>query len=154
MWSFFRTLRQRFEEARPETTDRDDFRLVWAMLLNTNLRSQEGDTLSGYLHRYRRPAPNQVDAFEAARDAYAEVRTFLKESTVLADYRRSPHRPSALAIEVRKDLLVTFDDEGRPLGCSPEQDATAARIAEVIAGAVEIFLSTDREELRRVKGVT
>ncbi len=145
VWAFFRFLKERFEIAHPDSVGREDFRLVWAMLLNTNLRSQEGDALFGYLHRYRRPLPSQEAQFEKARDAYAVVKEFVDGSTVVRDYRRSPHRPSSLAIEVRKDLLVSFDDDGRPLPATPEQKASAARVAEVMAGAIETYLDTDRQ---------
>jgi hypothetical protein len=145
VWRFFRYLKERFEEAHPETRDDPGFQLVWPMLLNTNVRSQQSDALSGYLHRYRRPAPEQERTFQQGRDAYARLHRFVEESDVVPSYRRSAKRPSALAIEVRKDLLVTFDPEtGFPLPRTAEQDERAQEIAEVIASAVRIYLETDR----------
>jgi hypothetical protein len=153
VWAFFRYLKQRYEAAHPDTAEDIAHILVWSMLLNTNLRSQEAEALRGYLHRFRRPpSPQERAAFEGARDAYARVHGFVNESTVVSDYRRMSHRPSSIAIEVRKDLLINFDEEtGEPLDRSPEQTETAARVAKVIAGAIEIFLNTDRQEDRRVQ---
>lgn len=145
VWAFFKFLKQGFEKEFPKTKESEAYRLVWKMLLNTNLRSQEGDALFGYLHRYRRPPRTQTALFEKARDAYASVKGFVETSTVVRDYRRSPHRPSSLAIEIRKDLLVSFDENGLPRPSTPEQEAAAARVAEVMAGAIETYLDTDRQ---------
>lgn len=145
VWSFFRFVKQRFEQAHPETVDDEGAKMVWSMLLDTNLRDTRAEALRGYLHRYHRPStPEERTAFEAARDAYARVRAFIDESDVVSAYRRDPYRPSALAIEVRKDLLAIFDDDGRPLPSTSTQKALAADVSRVIADAIEIFLDTDR----------
>jgi hypothetical protein len=145
VWMFFRYLKARFEEVHPEAVDDPGLQLVWPMLLNTNVRSQQSDALSGFLHRYRRPGPDQEKTFQQAEVAYARLRRFVDESDVVRRYRRSPSRPSSLAIEVRKDLLVSFDPEtGFPMPRTPEQDERAREIAQVIAGAVRIYLETDR----------
>lgn len=145
VWLFFRYLRNRFEEAHPETRDDPGMQLVWPMLLNTNVRSQQSDVLSGYLHRYRRPTDDQEKTFQLAEAAYSRLRRFVSESDVVRSFRRSRSRPSSLAIEVRKDLLVTFDEEtGFPLPRTAAQDERAREIAQVIAGAVRTYLETDR----------
>jgi hypothetical protein len=145
VWMFFRYLKQRFEEEHPEAKDDAGFQLVWPMLLNTNVRSQQSDALSGYLHRYRRPAPDQAPTFQRAQAAYARLHRFVDESTVVRDFRRSPSRPSSLAIEVRKDLLCSFDPEtGFPLPRTDAQDESARELAEVMASAIRIYLETDR----------
>ena len=60
-------------------------------------------------------------------------------------YRRSEDRPSSLGVEVRKDLVCTFDPEtGRPRKPTPEQKDTARQIAEAMAGAISTFIETDR----------
>lgn len=151
VWSFFRFVKERFEEHFPETVEDEGAKMVWTMLLDTNLRDARAEALRGYLHRYHRPStPEQRTAFRGARDAYAKVRAFVDESDVVSAYRRAPYRPSALAIEVRKDLLVTFDDDGRPLPSTPEQKQLATDVSSVIAEAIEIFLETDRPTERKL----
>jgi hypothetical protein len=145
VWAFFRYVKRAFEAQHPECVEDPRFSLVWTMLLNTNLRSQKGEALSGYLHRYRRPAPEDQAAFRGARSAYEQVQAFVENSDVVRQYRRSPQRPSSMAIEVRKDLLCTFDEStGRPLASTDEQRKLAGQIAVIIAGAIEIYLETDR----------
>lgn len=147
VWFFFRYLQQRFEEAHPESKGRDDFNLVWAMLLNTNQRSHEAEAFRGWLHRYRRVSDAEERRFEKAREAYEEVRAFLNESSTVQDYRSSRQRPSSLGIEVRKDLLFSFDKiTGQPLPPSEEHKARAKNIAEVIAGALQTYFETDRPQ--------
>ena len=142
VWYFFSYLRARFERAHPETHDDPAYRLVWNLLLNTNLRTAEAELLRGYLHRFRRVAPGELERFQAARRAYESVQRFLAESQVLKAYRVSPQRPSSLAMEVRKDLLCEFDDAGLPVRAREE---VAQEIARVFAGAVTLYFETDRE---------
>ncbi|RMG06483.1 MAG: hypothetical protein D6731_25730 [Planctomycetota bacterium] len=143
VWVFFLYLRRRFELERPETREDPAFRRVWTMLLNTNLRLAEAESLRGFLHRYRRVGADVLPAFQAAQRAYEEVREFVSQSRVVTDFRRSHHRPSSLVIEVRKDVVAELDPETRlPLRLIPEN---ASRIAKVIAGAVTTFLTTDRQ---------
>ncbi len=149
VWSFFRFVRERFERDHPGSVEDEAMGMVWKMLLDTNLRDAESEALRGYLHRYRRPSsPAQRNSFHRAREAYQRVRRFIDESDVVSDYRRAPFRPSNLAIEVRKDLLVDFDAEGRPLPATPDQEALARDVAEVMARAIETFLETDRPAQR------
>jgi hypothetical protein len=153
VWSFFNFVKQRFELAHPGEEEDAALCRVWRMLLDTNLRDTQSEALRGYLHRYHRPSNSeQRVVLERARDAYSRVRRFVDESDVISDYRRAPHRPSNLAIEVRKDLLVSFDEEGNPLPVTGEQEALARNISGVIAEAIEIFLDTDRAAERAAKG--
>ncbi|MBL4846949.1 MAG: N-formylglutamate amidohydrolase [Planctomycetes bacterium] len=150
VWYFFLYLKERFLTDNPETAVDPAYDTVWSMLLNTNLRLQESDALRGYLHRYHRVPALMAERFRRARFAYDHVKAFLAASTVLEDYQRSPLRPSALVIEVRKDLLCEFNPKtGHPQRLFEEHDAKATEIARVIAEAITIFLETDREQLKQ-----
>jgi hypothetical protein len=143
VYYFFQFLRRCYEDEFPETLNDPAHETVWIMLLNTNLRRQESEELQGYLHRYRRVAdPSRRALFEAARLAYERLRSFMREAGIATAYRRSHDRPSSMVIEVRKDLLSRFDDDGRIV--RPVKD-NAQQIARVIAGAIAIFLETDRQ---------
>ncbi len=142
VWYFFAYLRQAFEEVFPATRDDQAYQMVWTMLLNTNLRLSEGEALRGYLHRYRRVPQGDQARYQAAERAYSAVRSFIEETEVVQAYRQSRSRPSSLVIEVRKDLIYSFDRKGWPTG--PKEDA-AEVIAKVIAEAIAIYFETDRE---------
>ncbi len=147
VWLFFKYLRERFESEHAETREDPAYMLVWRMLMNTNLRYQEGATLFGYLHRYRRVKKKERASFEAAGRAYAHIERFLEQSSCLRDFRRSRDRPSSLGLEVRKDLVCTLDEAGQPQPRGEEQTNRAKMIGEVIAKAVGTFLETDRQYL-------
>jgi hypothetical protein len=148
VWFFFAWVRQRFEDARPETRDDPNYRLIWKMLLNTNLRDHDAVALKGFLHRYRKPPPEEVDRFRAAQRAYDELRRFIDEKALVNDFRRAKERPSSFGLEVRKDLLVTFDPEtGRPLPMTDEQRERAKLVGSTLAEAIRIYLDTDRQYL-------
>lgn len=145
VWYFFSFMRERFEQAHPQTVDDPAYSLVWRMLLNTNLRQAQPEALRGYLHRYRRAAPEHERLFRDAEQAYAHVRRFGADGTVSRDYRRNPDRPSSLAVEVRKDLLCEIDpDDEHPQPATGQAWQRAQVIATVIAGAVRTYLDTDR----------
>ena len=79
-------------------------------------------------------------------DAYNHVRNYLEHSTVVKDYRRSPQRPSSVGLEVRKDLVCSFDEQtGLPLPTTPEQRKVARQVAQAIAGSIRTYFETDRE---------
>ncbi|MGE0708977.1 MAG: N-formylglutamate amidohydrolase [Planctomycetota bacterium] len=150
VWCFFAYLKERFCAEHPQTVGDPAFELVWGMLLNTNLRVQESEALRGYLHRFHRVPAGLGERFRRARVAYDQVRSYLAASSVTDDYRRSPLRPSSLAVEVRKDLVCEIDREtGRPRRLLPANEERATEIARVIAEALTIFLETDREERLR-----
>ncbi|MCA9648774.1 MAG: N-formylglutamate amidohydrolase [Myxococcales bacterium] len=144
VWYFFSYVRRRFEERFPQTKDDPAFALVWRMLLNTNLREALPEALRGYLHRYRRAAPEHEGLFRDAQLAYERVRAFLEDETISRDYRRAPARPSSIAIEVRKDLLCELDDAGQPHPATAEARLRSHVIGKVIAGAIRTYLDTDR----------
>jgi hypothetical protein len=150
VWHFFRYLRQSFEEAYPATIGAPAYEAVWTMLLDTNLRLAEADAMRSVLHRFRRVPEERRAELSAALDAYRHVRRHRRESGVVTEFRRSPDRPSNLGIEVRKDLLCTFDPEtGRPERPDAAQRETAQRIASAIAGAITTYIDTDRPTYER-----
>jgi hypothetical protein len=143
VWNFFQRLHERFNHVHPETAEMPGFKLVWEMLGDTNLRDSESEQLRSYLHRFRRAPRGFQDEFEAARTAYGHVRGFMEADgrAFVDEYRFSPERPSALGIEVRKDLVYEFDSEGNPLAPRPEK---ARAVAEIIARGVATYLREDR----------
>ncbi len=145
VWSFFEGLRQRFQEAFPATAGREEYRLVWAMLQDTNMRSAECGALRAYIHLYRYPPEGNEELYQRAVKAYARIAKFLRGSRgkIIEEYRRSPGRLSSLAIEVRKDLLWELDRKGEPIRPIPERAAT---IADVLARSVVTYLDRDRGE--------
>ncbi|MCK5799332.1 MAG: N-formylglutamate amidohydrolase [Deltaproteobacteria bacterium] len=141
-WLFFQAVRRLFLETHPETTDDPAFDLVWKMLLNTNLRVADAEALSGYLRRFRRPPLGQESRFEAAALAYDTVCTFLGDrSDFICNYRRSPNRTSALAVEIRKDLVWRFED-GEPIAGRPRN---AEAIASTLASGIAEYFECDHQ---------
>jgi hypothetical protein len=144
VWFFFDFLRRKFQAAHPETVGDAAHELVWMMLLNTNLRLAQADALRSYLHRYRRLQPEYVERFNQARIAYEKVSAFLAGSDLVTEFRLSKERPSSLGLEVRKDLVCSFDKEtGRPLPRTEEQTAKARLIGDVLAHAIKTYFDTD-----------
>jgi hypothetical protein len=145
VWHFFRYVRERFEAEHPDTRNVPAYTAVWTMLLDTNLRLAEADALRGFIHRFRRVEQDRRAELGAALSAYRQVKRFIDASTVVTDYRRSPERPSSLAIEIRKDLVCTFDPKtGYPERPNEAQKKTAREIAGAIATAISIYIDTDR----------
>jgi len=148
VWYFFDYLRRRFEDVYPETRQDPTFELVWTMLLNTNLRLQEAAMLRSYLHRFRRVPADEVGKYEAAQRAYGKIERFLEGSDVTIAFRLDKNRPSSLGLEVRKDLVCSFDKEsGKPIEVSERQRAHATAIGQNIAQAIKTYFETDHEYL-------
>ena len=123
---------------------RDDpaHRFAWATLLNTNLRRPDSGALFGYLHRYRQAPAGRIREFERARAAYELLVHWLHQRPgLITDYRFSDERTSAISIEVRKDLVWHFDDDGRPMG---PDDERADEIGRILAQAIGTYLTEDR----------
>jgi hypothetical protein len=66
---------------------------------------------------------------------------------VVNDFRHRKDRPSSLGLEVRKDLVCSFNDEGWPLPPTAAQRECAKLIGNVVAGAISTFFETDRQYL-------
>ena len=142
VWSFFRSLREAFEERHPETIEDHSHRMVWAMLTDTNLRNSDSDSLRSYLHMYRRAPTGREDEFEGAADAYEQVRAFCHQRDDVVDrYRYSPLRSSSIAIEVRKDIVCDLGPDGAPLSIKHEN---VELVADTIAEAIETYFRIDR----------
>ena len=141
-WFFFKRLQTHYEQAHPETVYDQAHQLVWTMLVNTNLRCAEANALSGYLHHFREALPGRRHEFETARRAYESIAEHLRGHEALVhSYRFAHDRTSALTIEVRKDLVWHFDDQGHPVG--PRDDA-ARELGSLLAQGIGTYLREDR----------
>lgn len=143
VWSYFCALRSAFELENPESRGDRGYAMVWEMLLDTNLRSSQSDTLRSYLHMFRRAPYGLEELFARAAKAYGEVRAFSEAQgrNFIEAYRFSPERTSSIALEVRKDLACDLDDDGLPRGLRMDR---INEIADKIAEAVIVYFKQDR----------
>ncbi|MBW2457717.1 MAG: N-formylglutamate amidohydrolase [Deltaproteobacteria bacterium] len=145
VWFFFCFLRRHFLERYPDSRTDPAYRLVWDMLLNTNLRTQQAEALRGYLHRFRKMPGRRRKLFEDALLAYHHIARFQDSARVLSKFRHWKARPSSIGLEVRKDIICSFDDNtGRPLPLTTKQAAKATLIGNVVAEAITTYFETDR----------
>lgn len=147
VWFFFDYLRQRFNTVHPELISNSAYQRIWEMLLDTNLRSARSAALRSYLHLFRTVLPHQELLYRRSRDAYNHIQKFLFEHNIANEYRINPHRPGALAIEVRKDLVWNFhDDICREPVMGPEgaRWENIDRVTSELARAIRIYLCEDR----------
>jgi hypothetical protein len=151
VWCFFDWLQSRFEEHAPDTAGDPAFALVWDLLKDTNLRSAAADSLRSFLHMFRHAPAGSERLFMAAERAYRRIERFLHadDGEVLARYRADPLRPMAFGIEIRKDLVWEFDENGHPLTPAPER---ALAVADLIADAILVYLYEDRPARLRHPG--
>ena len=141
-WFFFKRLRTHYEQAHPAATDDDAHNRVWTMLRNTNQRSADANALFGYLHHFHEAPPGQRKTFERSRRAYEAIANHLANHEALVHtYRFAQDRTSALTIEVRKDLVWRFDEDGNPLG--PREDS-ARELGTLLAQGIGTYLREDR----------
>lgn len=147
VWNFFRVTREAFEVEYPQTRTDPAFAMVWDMFLDTNLRSSESETLRGYLHAFRRVPVDSEPRFMAARRAYEQIAHFVRRdgNQFVEHYRHMRTRPSALGIEVRKDLVYQFDANGHPVAPKPRE---ARKIAAVLARAIHTYFTEDYPNAR------
>ncbi len=145
-WMFFKHMRAKMERQLPGLTDDPAYVRVWEMLLNTNLRRTDADALFGFLHRFRTPPAGMAAEFAAAEVAYQQIREFVLDTPGQVErYIRSATRPSAIGIEVRKDLVWEFDGD-EPVGPRSEE---ARWIARQIAEGIITYLEHDEPARRR-----
>lgn len=149
IWSFFKYLQSVHKEAYPEHQDDPTYDLVWAMLLDTNLRCSESEALRSYIHMYRNPPKGRHKVFRAAQHAYEAIKGFFEEnSTELIDrFRFSRHRLSTMALEVRKDLIWNFHDDHTwdpYLGEEGPKRENIRNLTALIAQALDIYMQEDR----------
>ena len=146
VWFFYRHLRQVYERIvsplAPPEGGRCPRELVWEMLLDTNLRSAESESLRSYLHMFRTPPPGKSELFKQAQAEYQSICAFIDKEYdyLVTEYRESQQRPSTIIVEVRKDLVWEFDGE-RPRG--PRAD-NARYIARQLSLGISQYLSQDR----------
>ena len=150
VWYFFQFLREQFERHNPSEAlsdlESDARRLVWKMLLDTNLRSSSSEALRSYLHHFRTPPRGSKNLFRQASHEYEQIKMFLEvgREDITAHYQESLLCPSTIIVEIRKDLVWQFDGD-IPKG--PKQK-NARRIARMLALAVQQYLTSDRESRR------
>lgn len=148
VWMFFHHLRQQFLQEYPETEVRLGYRKVWAMLLDTNLRSAESENLRSYLHMFRKAPQGEEEVYEEARLAYETIQRYLRghDEQLVWNYRKSPRRPNCLGIEIRKDYVWEFADKEcrKPLGPNVQN---IQRIADVLAQALVKYMREDRSDI-------
>lgn len=145
VWFFFDALHTAFVKRFPHTAGEEAYTRVWSLLMDTNLRSTETVGLRGYLHLFRRAPAGEEELYRACQRAYDHVRDFLDErdQSFLHEYRFSPARPSSLGVEIRKDLVFTFDERGNPVKpCL----GTIDHVATTMATALETYFRVDRKE--------
>ncbi len=147
VWYFYKNVQSAFEQVMGQSktkliNGRCPRELVWTMLLDTNLRSAESQSLRSYLHMFRTAPHGKKALFQAAQKEYDLVTDFIEREydSLVSSYREGPQRPSTILVEVRKDLIWEFDD-GRPVG--PKLD-NAAYIARNLALGISQYLSQDR----------
>lgn len=144
VWSFFRTLREAFEQVHPETVGKSAYTMVWGMLLDTNLRSSGSDSLRSFLHMYRQAPRGREVQFEEAAKAYDRVRAFCyQDPEAVERYRFSPTRASSLAIEVRKDIVCELGEDGVPVALRWDN---IELVAQTLAEAIHTYFTEDRPE--------
>ncbi len=124
--------------------------LVWRMLLDTNLRSAQSDTLRNFLHAFRTPPKEKSNLYFEARKLYQDLSEFVSshKESLLSDFDFDRGRPSTILIEVRKDLVWQFED-GVPKG--PKM-ANARQIALTIGSAIIKYLKEDLVVRDRIIG--
>ena len=148
VWRFFNWLHHRFDRDFSETKGDPAYDRVWEMLQDTNLRSARAGELRSVLHMHREPPWETAGLYEYIIDAYRNIHDFVTRDNqkIIEEYRRSPMRCMSMGIEIRKDLVWSFDSTGRPTGPNPE---FGLFVAEKIAEAVATYLSEDRNEMGR-----
>ena len=144
VWSFFRWVRHRFEKEWPLPEDapperREARALMWEMLQDTNLRSADSESLRSHLHMYRRANPERAKIFDIARREYEQIAAYIQadDGKIVRTYRNDMDRPSALVIEVRKDLVWDLERS------RPKVD-DARLLARTLAAAIQTYLTEDR----------
>lgn len=150
VWSFFNWLQQHFEAHHEDAVGDPCFELVWRTLKDTNLRSAEAGALRSYLHLFRRPTVALEASFAGAERAYRRLERFVHEDheAIVRAYRFDTARAMSLGVEVRKDLVWSFDEMGHPEAPDPER---GLYVADRIAEAVQVYFSEDRPVAERVR---
>lgn len=147
VWRFFDWLHKKFTLEFPDTRQDPAYTAVWRMLQDTNFRSAESAALRSIIHLYRRAYTNKASLYNRSLEAYHHIRTYLNANpTLIQAYRFDPMRCMSLGIEVRKDMVWTFDDNGNPV--APRFDQVN-RIGDLIANALIQYFTVDRVDMNK-----
>lgn len=144
VWFYFKHIRQAYAVSERMSNlgiSKESESLVWDMLLDTNLRSAQSDTLRNFLHAFRTPPKEKSSLYFEARRLYQDISDFVQtnKDKLLSDFDFDRGRPSTILIEVRKDLVWHFEN-GIPVGPNNEN---AQRIGRTLANAVVRYLKED-----------
>lgn len=154
VWSFFQYVKNVFEDTFPANKDKPSYNAVWKMLLDTNLRDSSTVALKSYIHMFRKEISeyyymdsNCKTTYKDVLLAYQDITNFIGQSSVIDDYKNSPIKFQALAIEVRKDLVWEFHDElsisNPKLSLSAAKMKTIKFIAKKLAYAITKYINHD-----------
>lgn len=149
VWFFFKYLRREFTKLHPETEYLRSYSMVWDMLLDTNLRSSDSDTLRSFLHMFRRPPQGMESLYIEARRAYTHIGQHVngRGQELVEQFRLSDLRMSTLGLEVRKDLIWKFKDKfaRRPIfGSEGVRQDNVDHIADLLAKGLVTYFNHDR----------
>lgn len=150
VWFFFKYVREVYENsgrAQHLGVSSDAQKRIWKMLLDTNLRSAQSDTLRNFLHAFRTPPKERSTQFFEARRFYQDLSDFvtINKEQLLTEFDFDRGRPSTILIEVRKDLVWEFDN-GQPKKALPEN---AREVARTLSAAIIRYLREDLVDRER-----
>ena len=147
VWRFFDWLHKKFTQTfqiQDKTQHTPPFGVCYK---DTNFRSAESAALRSIIHLYRRAYTNKASLYNRSLDAYHHIRTYLNANQhLIKGFRFDPMRCMSLGIEVRKDLVWTFDKNGNPI--EPRFDQVN-RIADLIATALVQYFTEDRVQMNK-----
>ncbi|KAA3606080.1 MAG: hypothetical protein DWQ01_17955 [Planctomycetota bacterium] len=153
VWLFFRYLRHHYQPGpRAEEAGEAAQEAVWKMLFNTNRGHMETQVLWSYLHEFKRipegftlengVRPSQAEA------VYQDIQLFLRDRRpdLIPNYRYTTHRPSSLAIEVRKDWLFEGFHDGEEFKGQSLREDRLQDLTDALAEALRHYLDQDLPE--------
>ncbi|QTD51101.1 hypothetical protein [Sulfidibacter corallicola] len=153
VWYFFNYLKKVFGERHPDTQEKRAYKMVWDLLLDTNLRSSSSESLRSFIHMYRTAPRGYEEIFHQARLAYEHISNEFHEhrQALINSFINSKHRLSTLGIEVRKDLVWRFKDKhARQPVFGPEgvRWENIKHIAKLLAEGIVEYFETDQTATR------
>jgi len=149
VWSFFNYLKKLFGDEHPHTREDPAYMKVWDMLLDTNLRRTDSESLRSFLHMYRNAPRGLINLFKAAQHAYEHIGSFVEERNgKLISYFRDGVTPcSAIALEVRKDLIWSFHDDRTwhpKYGPDGLRTENVELLSKLLAESIKTYMEKDR----------
>jgi hypothetical protein len=140
VWTYLEFLRRRFAAARahvPASARAPGSELLWQIVSDVSLERFPTASFPAY-RGSRHLEPARRDLLDQAAEVYEQLTAFATREDVGTAYLASPIRLSTLVLEVRKDLVWSFDDQGCPRGPRPE---AAREIAAAIGEGVRESLA-------------